>query len=72
MEVLTIQLEQSRLMEALNRINKQTLTIKKPPKPTPFAFPIMVDRLRAKLSSEKLEDRVQKMQIQLEKYAQRQ
>ncbi|CAN5529219.1 ligase-associated DNA damage response DEXH box helicase [soil metagenome] len=70
-EVLTIQLEQSRLMEALNRINKQEVTLRNPPKPTPFAFPIMVDRLRAKLSSEKLEDRVHKMQIQLEKYAQR-
>jgi ATP-dependent Lhr-like helicase len=70
-EVLRFQLEQSWLMEALNRINRQVLTVKHPPKTTPFAFPIMVDRLRAKLSSEKLEDRVHKMQIQLEKYAQR-
>lgn len=27
-------------------------------KPTPFAFPIMVDRMREKLTSEKLEERV--------------
>ncbi|HMN91466.1 MAG TPA: hypothetical protein PKE68_15700 [Saprospiraceae bacterium] len=32
---------------------------------TPFAFPIMVDRLREKLSSEKLEDRIKKMKLQL-------
>lgn len=69
MEVLNIQLEQSRLMEAMNRINDQVITIRQPPKTTPFAFPIMVDRLRAKLSSEKLEDRIIKMQIQLEKFA---
>jgi ATP-dependent Lhr-like helicase len=69
-EVLSLQLEQSRLMEALRRINNQKFTIKIPPRTTPFAFPIMVDRLRQKLSSEKLEDRIIKMQIQLEKYAQ--
>jgi ATP-dependent Lhr-like helicase len=36
-------------------------------KATPFAFPIMVDRLREKLSSEKLEDRIKKMTLLLEK-----
>jgi len=34
-------------------------------KPTPFAFPIMVDRLREKLSSERLEDQIRKMKLQL-------
>ncbi len=68
-EVLTLQMEHSRLMEALNRINEQTITVIDPPKITPFAFPIMVDRLREKLSSEKLEDRISKMQVQLENYA---
>ncbi|MDQ3392825.1 MAG: ligase-associated DNA damage response DEXH box helicase [Bacteroidota bacterium] len=70
-EVMNIQLEQSRLMEALKRINLQVLTIINPPRTTPFAFPIMVDRLREKLSSEKLEDRINKMQVQLEKWAQK-
>ncbi|MGB5976344.1 MAG: DNA ligase-associated DEXH box helicase, partial [Cyclobacteriaceae bacterium] len=68
-EVLSLQLEQSRLTEAIRRINQQELIIKNPPKPTPFAFPIMVDRLREKLTSEKLEDRILKLQLQLEKYA---
>ncbi|MFA0964635.1 ligase-associated DNA damage response DEXH box helicase [Roseivirga sp. BDSF3-8] len=68
-EVLSLQIEQSRLTEAIHRINQQQLIIKNPPKPTPFAFPIMVDRLREKLTSEKLEDRILKLQLQLEKYA---
>jgi ATP-dependent Lhr-like helicase len=38
-------------------------------KPSPFACPILVDALREKLTSEQLEDRVAKMQLQLEKYA---
>ena len=69
-EVLTLQLEQSRLFEAMERINRQTITIKHIRKPTPFAFPIMVDRLREKLTSEKLEDRIKKMKLKLETYAQ--
>lgn len=68
-EVITLQLEQSRLMEALSRISHQTILLKHPPKPTPFAFPIMVDRLREKLTTERLIDRVTRMQVQLEKYA---
>ncbi len=62
-EVLDFQLEELRLRRALMRINSQQVTIKYPPKPTPFAFPIMVDRMREKLTSEKLEERVRKMQV---------
>jgi ATP-dependent Lhr-like helicase len=36
---------------------------------TPFAFPLLVDRLRDKVSSETLAERVRKMQLQLEKAA---
>jgi ATP-dependent Lhr-like helicase len=68
-EVITLQLEQSRLMEAMIRINKQKLVVQYPQKPTPFCFPIMVDRLREKLTTEKLIDRITKMQLQLEKHA---
>jgi ATP-dependent Lhr-like helicase len=62
-EVLDFQLEELRLRRALMRINSQQVLIKYPPKPTPFAFPIMVDRMREKLTSEKLEERVRKMQV---------
>jgi len=63
-EVMDFQLEEARLRNALERINNQKFIVTKPEKPTPFSFPIMVDRLREKLSSEKLEDRVKKMQLQ--------
>ncbi len=62
-----VQVELARLRETLIRINNQRVIIRRPEKPTPFAFPIMVDRLREKLSSEKLEDRIKRMTIQFEK-----
>ncbi len=64
-EVMTFQLEEARLRAALHRTNNQHIILKKPAKATPFSFPIIVDRLREKLSSEKLEDRVRKMKLQL-------
>ncbi|MFM7090226.1 MAG: DNA ligase-associated DEXH box helicase, partial [Bacteroidota bacterium] len=68
-EALLYQMEENRLFESLKRIEKQTFLLKKCNKATPFAFPIMVDRLREKLSSEKLEDRIKKMTLLLEKQA---
>ncbi len=62
-EVMDFQLEEVRLREALTRINHQKIIIKEIDKPTPFAFPIMVDRLREKLSSEKLSDRLKRMEL---------
>ena len=62
-EVMDFQLEESRLRRALERIARQKIVIKYPDRPTPFAFPIMVDRLREKLTSEKLEDRVRRMMV---------
>lgn len=63
-EVLAIQLEHPRLVEALETIQGQKIVIKKTPHPTPFAFPILVDGLRDKLSSESIEDRVAKMVVE--------
>lgn len=63
-EVMDFQLEEARLRKALDRINHQKIIITRPDKPTPFAFPIMVDRLsRDKLTSEQLKDRIQKMSV---------
>lgn len=63
-EVMDFQLEEARMRLALERIAKQKIVITEPSSPTPFAFPIMVDRLsRDKLTSETLEDRVKKMMI---------
>lgn len=66
-EVLEYQLEYPRLHDTLERIQNQEIVLKAIEKPTPFSFPIMVDRLRERLSSEKLEDRIKKMQIQATK-----
>ncbi len=62
-EALQFQLEEFRLREALDRIRSQTIRITTNDQPTPFAFPIMVDRLREKLSTESLEERVAKMSL---------
>ncbi|MFD2563864.1 ligase-associated DNA damage response DEXH box helicase [Aquimarina rubra] len=60
-ETFEHQLEEGRLQKALERIENQTIVWKPCKKATPFSFPIITDRLREKLSSEKLEDRIKKM-----------
>ncbi|WP_026913918.1 ligase-associated DNA damage response DEXH box helicase [Christiangramia portivictoriae] len=65
-ETFEHQLEEGRLRISLDRISKQTIVWKKCAKPTPFSFPIITDRMREKLSSEKLEDRIKRMLKQLE------
>lgn len=65
-EVMDFQLEEARLRKALNRIAHQKIIITEPTKPTPFAFPIMVDRTREKLTSEKLADRIKRMRLSFE------
>jgi len=60
-EVLTNQLEERRLRIALDKANQQELIIHRIQRPTPFSFPLMVDRLRETWSSEKLEDRIARM-----------
>lgn len=65
-ETFEHQLEEGRLRLALERISHQKIVWKNCEKPTPFSFPIITDRLREKLSSEKLEDRIRKMLKSLE------
>lgn len=64
-EVLDFQMEKDKILEAIRKINRQKIQVKYPGQFTPFSFPIMVDRLRATLSSETLEDRIAKMRAQL-------
>ncbi len=66
-EVLDQQLDEARLRRALERINQQEIIVKEVDRFSPLAFPIFVDRLRERLSSEKLLDRIMKMQKELEK-----
>jgi ATP-dependent Lhr-like helicase len=68
-EVITLQLDYKRLIDALNRINGQEIILRYPEKITPFAFPIMADRLRQKLTTEKISDRILRLQRSLEQAA---
>lgn len=68
-EVLNYQLELPRLKEAMERIAKQEIIISNPERFTPFAFPIMVDRLRESLSNESIETRLERIKNQLVKLA---
>jgi ATP-dependent Lhr-like helicase len=63
-EVLEKQLENSRLANAMQRAFSGHIVLMDVPKPTPLAFPLMVDLWREQLSSESLADRVRKMQAQ--------
>lgn len=66
-EVLEQQMEEARLRMAFQRIQQGNIRISFPVRFTPFCFPIVVDGLnRNNLSSERLEDRIRKMQRQLE------
>ncbi|AUC78471.1 DNA ligase-associated DEXH box helicase [Nonlabens sp. MB-3u-79] len=60
------EIEEYRLREAFERIENQTIVWKACERPTPFSFPIITDRLREKLSSEKLADRIKRMQLKWE------
>jgi ATP-dependent Lhr-like helicase len=68
-EVITLQLDYKRLIDALTKINGQEIVLKYPEKITPFAFPIMADRLRQILTNEKLSERILRLQKSLEKAA---
>ncbi|MGB0346870.1 MAG: DNA ligase-associated DEXH box helicase, partial [Balneolaceae bacterium] len=67
-EVMFFQLDEIRLRKVLMNIQDQEIVLNHTERFTPYAFPIFVDRLRGKLSSEKLIDRVRKMQLQLKKH----
>jgi ATP-dependent Lhr-like helicase len=68
-EVLLQELDAKRIRAALERMNDSRLVLMHPKKPTPFAFPLIVGRLREKVSTEKLADRVERMLAELEKAA---
>ena len=66
-EVMEQEMQEARLRAALQRIADSRIVLTFPGKLTPFCFPVKVDSMRENLSSEKLEDRVKRMQVQLEK-----
>lgn len=70
-ETLTTHLEAGRIEAALRRLSSASLLLTEPHRLTPFAFPIWAEGIQAQISSEKWQDRVQKMAVQLEAAAHR-
>jgi ATP-dependent helicase Lhr and Lhr-like helicase len=68
-ELLAQELEIGRLRASLDRIATQQLVMQTLVRPTPFSFPLMVERFREKLSNESVADRIARMVEQLEKAA---
>ena len=66
-EVMEQQMEEERLRSMLERVQKSKIIITFPQRLTPFCFPIKVDSMRENLTSEKLEDRIKRMQMQMGK-----
>lgn len=64
-EVFYQQLEEPRLAAALHRIQQSNIVITYPTRFTPLSFPIKVDSLRANMSSEELENRIEKMKVEV-------
>jgi ATP-dependent Lhr-like helicase len=68
-EVLYQELDVAHLQACLQRMAQRRLDLHAIKRPTPLAFPLMVERFRESLSSEKLADRIQRMVQDLEKAA---
>ncbi|MBL8384858.1 MAG: ligase-associated DNA damage response DEXH box helicase [Burkholderiales bacterium] len=65
-EALEQELEIGRLRSALAAMRARRLAFTRPARLTPFAFPLMVERLREAVSTESLADRVQRLLAELE------
>jgi ATP-dependent Lhr-like helicase len=65
-EVIESRFELSRMIGLLERIDRGTIQIHRVDRPTPLAFPILADRIRSRISSEKVEDRLRRMIEELE------
>jgi ATP-dependent Lhr-like helicase len=68
-EVLEQELEITQLRVTLQALQQRTIAFHRPLKVTPFALPLMVERYREKLTTEKVTDRVARMVRELEKAA---
>ncbi|MBF6621911.1 MAG: ligase-associated DNA damage response DEXH box helicase [Pseudomonas stutzeri] len=68
-EVLRQELEIERLEQTLTRLQQRRLAVHQIKRTTPLAFPLMVERFRESMSSEKLADRIRRMVAELDKAA---
>ena len=69
--MLSQELDIRRLAATLKRMRSQRIASVKLPAPSPFALPLMVERFREKLSTEKLKDRLARIIRDAEKAADR-
>ncbi|MDF2158085.1 ligase-associated DNA damage response DEXH box helicase [Algoriphagus sp. CAU 1675] len=66
-EAINQQMDQDKLVKAMQKLSRVKIVVKHPVQFTPLSFPIMVDRLsRTTISSESLEDRIAKIQAQFQ------
>jgi ATP-dependent Lhr-like helicase len=65
-ELLSQELDVRQLAATLARMQAQTLTSIALKRPSPFAFPLMVERFREKLTNESLADRIARLVADLE------
>lgn len=68
-EVARDQMELSRLRSALHRMQDSSWVVRHLTRWTPFSFPLYVERIRDRISSESLADRIRKAQAPLERAA---
>ena len=66
-EVLSQELDIARLGASLKRMRGQRVTFVELKVPSPFALPLMVERFREKLSTEKLKDRIDRLVRDMER-----
>ena len=59
-------IESPRIQRTFEKIENLKIVWKDCKYPTPFSFPLITDRIRSKLSSESVEDRIRKMYLKLE------
>ena len=60
-EVKEYQLENKRISRSLERLKNLKMLLNDIKTPTPFAFPLLVERLKNTLSNEPIEKRVEKL-----------
>ena len=60
-EVLEGELERERLYRTLMRLSAKSPVWRFPERPTPFAFPLLIERLSARLSNENLLSRIERL-----------
>lgn len=66
-EVLERQFERSRLARTLNRLQSSDLIVQQTERPTPLSLPLVIERLGARLTTDSLAERIEKMRAAWDK-----